>query len=93
MEQNNTRFNRIRVQLLGIIGIGALAALVVLGIAYGDGHFGTGAALAGSGDAPATTTYVQPTVSAATMGATATWTTPSAVMPTEKAVPTIKARG
>lgn len=93
MEQNNTRFHRIRVQLLGIIGIGAFAALAILGIAYGDGRFGTGTTLAGSGDAPANTTYVQPTVAAATMGATATWTTPSSVMPTEKAVPPVKAGG
>jgi hypothetical protein len=30
-------------------------------------------------------------VTGATMGATATWTTPTSVMPTEKAVPPVKA--
>jgi hypothetical protein len=93
MEQKNTRFDRMRVQLLGIVGIGALAALAVLGIAYGGSHFGAGSALAGSGDAPANTTYVQPTVVGITMGATATWTTPSPSAPTGKAVPPVKAGG
>jgi hypothetical protein len=93
MEQTNTRFNRIRVQLLGIVGIGALAALAILGVIYGGSHVGAGRALAGSGDAPANTTYVQPSVTAATMGATATWTTPTSIMPTEKAVPAVKAGG
>jgi hypothetical protein len=93
MKQKNTRFNRIRVQVLGLLGCGALAALAVLGIAYGGSHFGAGSALAGSGDAPANTTYVQPTVVGATMGATATWTTPSPSPPTGKAVPPVKAGG
>jgi hypothetical protein len=92
MERKNTGFNRIRVRLLGIIGIGALAALAILGVAYGGSHVGSGTALAGSGDAPANTTYVQPSAPAATMGATATWTTPSAAMPPE-AVPAVKAGG
>jgi len=91
MEEMNTRFDRIRVRLLGVIGIGAFAALAVLGVAYGGSHFGAGSALAGSGDAPANTTFVQPTVTGATMGATATWTTPSAILPTGKAVPAVKA--
>jgi hypothetical protein len=43
--------------------------------------------LAGSGDAPANTTFVQPTDNAMTMGATATWTTPTTVEPIAKAVP------
>lgn len=93
MEEKNTRFDRIRVQVLGIIGIGAFGALAVLGIAYGGSHFGAGSALAGSGDAPANTTYTQPSVEGVTMGATATWTTPSATAPTGKAVPTLKAGG
>ncbi|MDT4999838.1 MAG: hypothetical protein QOK12_1943 [Mycobacterium sp.] len=93
MEEKNTRFDRIRVQVLGVIGIGAFAALAVLGIAYGGSHFGAGSALAGSGDAPANTTYVQPTVTGVTMGATATWTTPSLTAPTGKAVPALKAGG
>jgi hypothetical protein len=93
MDQKNTRFNRIRAQLFGIVGVAALAALAILGVVYGSSHVGAGRASAGSGDAPANTTYVQPTVTAATMGATATWTTPSSVMPTGKAVPAVKAGG
>jgi hypothetical protein len=93
MKQTNSRFNRIRVQLLGIIGMTAFAAMTVLGIAYSTSNVGSGTALAGSGDAPANTTYVQPTVIAATMGATATWTTPEPTLATDKAVPVIKAGG
>ena len=92
MKQTNSRFNRIRVQLLGIIGMTALAAMTVLGIAYNTSYVGSGTALAGSGDAPANT-YVQPTVIAATMGATATWTTPEPTLATAKAVPVVKAGG
>ena len=56
------------------------AAVVVAGaltVAFdGDGS-GRADVLAGSGDAPANTTYSQPTGGAMTMGATATFTTPS----------------
>jgi hypothetical protein len=47
--------------------------------------------LAGSGDAPTNTVYIQPSVSAMTMGATATFTTPASVEPTTEAVPPVKA--
>lgn len=47
--------------------------------------------LAGSGDAPTNTVYIQPSVSAMTMGATATFTTPATVEPTTEAVPPVKA--
>jgi len=47
--------------------------------------------LAGSGDAPTNTVYTQPSVSAATMGATATFTTPSSVPPVTEAVPPVEA--
>jgi hypothetical protein len=67
--------------------------MAVIGIRYGSVHFGSGTALAGSGDAPANTTYVQPSVIAATMGATATWTTPEPTLATDKAVPVVKAGG
>jgi hypothetical protein len=93
MEQTNTRSNRILVKLLGIMGMAAFAAMAVLGISYGSGHFGSGTALAGSGNAPANTTYVQPSVIAATMGATATWTTPEPTLATAKAVPVVRAGG
>lgn len=93
MKQTISRFNRIRVQLLRVIGLAALAAMAVLGIACGNSYFGSGTALAGSGDAPVNTTYVQPSVIAATMGATATWTTPEPTLATGKAVPVVKAGG
>jgi len=47
--------------------------------------------LAGSGDAPTNTVYIQPTVSAITMGATATLSTPASVPATTEAVPPVKA--
>ena len=40
---------------------------------------------------PTNTVYTQPSVSAATMGATATFTTPSSVPPVTEAVPPVKA--
>jgi hypothetical protein len=93
MDKLNTRLNRIRVQVLGVIGIGAFAVLAIFSIAYGSSHFGAGTALAGSGDAPANTTYAVPSVAQASMGATATWTAPASTMQVESAVPSIKAGG
>jgi hypothetical protein len=54
----------------------------------GPGHTNT---LANSGDAPTNTVYIQPTVSAMTMGATATATTPASAPATTEAKPPIKA--
>jgi len=57
-------------------------------------HDGSGHAnvLAGSGDAPTNTVYVQPTVSAMTMGATATPpATPASTPAVADATPAIKA--
>jgi hypothetical protein len=88
-----SQLRSIRAQLLGIIGMAAFVAMAVIGISYSSVHFGSGTALAGSGDAPANTTYVQPSVIAATMGATATWTTPEPTLATDKAVPVVKAGG
>ena len=67
--------------------IGAGVMTVVLDDS-GSGHVKT---LAGSGDAPTNTVFVQPTVSAMTMGATATFTPPASVPATTEAVPPIKA--
>ncbi|TPG28188.1 hypothetical protein [Mycolicibacterium hodleri] len=71
------------------LGLAGAAAFVTLGaLSLGYGHASpTGIELAGSGDAPANTTYVQPTDNAMTMGATATWTTPTSVEAIVKAVP------
>jgi hypothetical protein len=74
----------------------ACAAAAVLGagvltVALDNSGAGHTSMLAGSGDAPTNTVYVQPSVSAMTMGATATFTTPATVEPTTEAVPPVKA--
>ena len=63
-------------------------ALTVAFDGDGSGHANV---LAGSGDAPANTVYVQPTGKAMTMGATAIFTTPLSVPATTVAVPPVKA--
>ena len=68
-----------------VVGAGALTVALD---DSGQGHVNT---LAGSGDAPTNTVYSQPSVSAATFGATATFTTPSSVPPVTEAVPPVKA--
>jgi hypothetical protein len=62
-----------------------------LTVVFDDGGSGHADTLAGSGDAPANTVFVQPTVSAMDMGATATETTPASVPAMTEAVPPIKA--
>ncbi len=72
--------------MLGLVGGAAFVTLGVLSL--GLGHDSTvGTDLAGSGDAPANTTYAPPTGGAMNMGATATWTTPSSVEAIAKATP------
>ena len=68
-----------------VIGAGVLTVML------DDGGSGRASTLAGSGDAPANTVYTQPSQSAMTMGATATFTTPATVEPTTEATPPIKA--
>ena len=68
-----------------VVGAGVLTVVLDNG---GATHTST---LAGSGDAPTNTVFVQPSVSAMTMGATATFTTPATVEPTTEAVPPVKA--
>jgi hypothetical protein len=86
MIEKRSQTNRLRVKVLGLAGAAAFVTLGVLSLGYGQGS-PSGVELAGSGDAPANTTYVQPTDNAMTMGATATWTTPTTVEPIAKAVP------
>ena len=62
-----------RLALVG--GIGAVVALGALGIGNGAGVPAT--AVAGSGDAPTGTQYVQPTVKAMVLGATTTTAVPA----------------
>jgi hypothetical protein len=78
-----------------LVGAACAAAAVigggVLTVVLDDGGSGHASTLAGSGDAPTNSVYVQPSQSAMTMGATATFTTPLSVEPTTVAVPPIKA--
>ncbi len=71
-------------------GLGAVAALTVLGLGHPPP---SGPVLAGSGDAPSNTTYRQPAVAGMNMGATATWAPPATTEEITKAVPAIKAAG
>ena len=86
MIENRSQTNRLRVKVLGLAGAAAFVTLGVLSLGYGQGGPG-GTDLAGSGAAPTNTTYAQPTDNAMTMGATATWTTPTSVEPIVKAAP------
>jgi hypothetical protein len=70
-------------------GVGAAFAMGVLGIGHSSPAQTT--SLAGSGDAPANTTYVQPVVGGMNMGATATWAAPATTEATMMAVPAVKA--
>jgi hypothetical protein len=73
----------------------AAAAVVVAGaltLVFGDDRSGGADMLAGSGDAPTNTVYVQPTVAGMTMGATATSpATPASTPEVADAKPVVKA--
>ena len=73
------------------LGVGAAFAMGVLGIGHSSPAATT--SLAGSGDAPANTTYVQPVVAGMNTGATATWAPPATTEPVARAVPAVKAHG
>ena len=92
MNTNRTRAKRRGVKMVGaVVGGAAMVLAGALTVAFdGDGS-GHGNVLAGSGDAPANTTYVQPSTAAMTMGATATNSTPASVPATTEAVPPVKA--
>lgn len=92
MNTNRTQTKRRGVKLVGaVVGGAAMVLAGALTVAFdGDGS-GHGNVMAGSGDAPANTTYAQPATSAMTMGATATLTTPGSVPATTVAVPPVKA--
>lgn len=80
---------RAKLAALAIGGI-ATVSLGALSVSMGDNPSGF-VVLAGSGNAPANTTYTRPSVGAASMGATATETTPGSMPATTKAVPPLKA--
>ncbi|HET7666595.1 MAG TPA: hypothetical protein VFK56_11125 [Mycobacterium sp.] len=92
MNTKRTTASRRGVKLVGAAcAAAAVVGAGVLTVILDDGGSPHATTLAGSGDAPASTIYTQPSVSAMTMGATATFTTPSSVEPTTEAAPPIKA--
>lgn len=76
-----------------IAGLGALATLGALAFSTHNAGSAEPANLAGSGDAPANTVFVEPSVAQIKMGATESMTTPESVLATSMAVPPIKAGG
>ena len=92
MNTNRTTTSRRGVKLAGAAcAAAAIVGAGVLTVVLDDSGSGHASMLAGSGDAPTNSVFIQPSVSAMTMGATATFTTPSTVEPTTEAVPPIKA--
>jgi hypothetical protein len=92
MNTNQTPTSRRGVKLVGVVcAAAAVVGAGVMTVVLDDGGSGHATTLAGSGDAPTNTVYIQPSVSAMTMGATATFTTPASVPATTEAVPPIKA--
>lgn len=84
-EKKRSQTIRLRLKVPGLVGADAFVTLGALNL--GDGPAGlSGSVLAGSGSAPANTTFVQPTDNAMILG-TATRTTPATVEPIVKAVP------
>ena len=93
MNTNRTRTKRRGVKLVGAVLAGA--AVVVAGaltVAFDGGGSGRGDVLAGSGDAPTNTAFVQPSVAGMTMGPTASApATPGTTPAVADAKPAIKA--
>lgn len=73
--------------------VGAGAALTMTAVGFGHAENPATHSLAGSGDAPANTTYSQPAVAGMSMGATATWAPPATTEEVAKAAPRIKGHG
>jgi len=88
--RRNPQSRRVRTTC-AIIGASAFATLTVLGVAAGS-HSGPATNYqAGSGDAPANTTYSVPNAPTMNLGATATFSAPGTEPPTEVAAPGVKA--
>ena len=92
MNTHLTRTKRRGVKLAGAVVAGAaVAAAGAMTLTFDSSDSGHANVLAGSGNAPTNTVYVQPTVGAMNMGATATFTTPSSMPQVTEAVPPVKA--
>ncbi|PXX07236.1 hypothetical protein [Mycolicibacterium moriokaense] len=91
MNTHLTPTKRRGVKLVGAVLAGAAVAAAALTVTFDSNNSGHANVLAGSGNAPTNTVYVQPTVGAMNMGATATFTTPSSLPQVTEAVPPVKA--
>ena len=92
MNTKRTTDSRRGVKLVGAVcGAAAVIGAGALTVVLDDGGATHPTTLAGSGDAPTISVFTQPSVSAMTMGATATFTTPLSVEPTTEATPPVKA--
>jgi hypothetical protein len=92
MNTIRTRTKRRGVKLAGAVLAGAAVAAGALTVAFDGDSSGPAAVLAGSGDAPTNTVFIQPTVAGMTMGATASApATPGTTPEVADAKPAIKA--
>jgi hypothetical protein len=93
MNTNRTLMKLRGVKLAGAVLAGAAVVVAgVLTVAFDRDGSGHADVLAGSGDAPTNTVYIQPSVSGMTMGATASPpTTPGSTPAVADAKPAIKA--
>ena len=73
--------------LAAVFGGAAVVAMVAIGGAPAVLGGADQSVVAGSGDGSAGGVFKQPAAPGMSMGATATWTAPSSVVPTAKAVP------
>jgi hypothetical protein len=91
MTENQTAIQHRHAKRVGLaLGVAAVAAMAALGLSHGAS---TPTMLAGSGDAPSNTTYVQPAPSAMNVGSTATFSAPPSEPAIASAVPSVKAGG
>ena len=92
MDTNRTRTKSRGVKFVAAVLAGAAVAVAgALTVAFDGDYSGHANMLAGSGNAPANTTYSQPTGSEMTVGVTATDTTPPSAPAVAVATPPVKA--
>jgi hypothetical protein len=91
MKTIRTGTKRRGVKLVGAVLAGAAVVTGALTVAFDGDTSEYANVLAGSGDAPTNTVFIQPSVSGMTMGATATATTPASAPAVADATPAVKA--
>jgi hypothetical protein len=93
MDENQSAANhRVAKRVGAALGLATVGAMTALTLGH-DGLTATSTTLAGSGDAPANTTFTQPVVAGMNMGGTATWAPPATTLETPRAAPLIRAGG